>query len=280
MPDVPVLSRLFVYPVKSLRGVAVDRAVVEPRGLRHDRRWMVVGADGQFLTQRTCPDLARLDAAVTADGLRLHADTSTCTVLTPSDTVGSERAVVWNDTVAVRPADAAAHAWLSAFLDRSARLVYLPPASVRRVDPAYRRRPDDQVSLADGYPALLTAEGSLDDLNRRIDAPLPMDRFRPNLVVRGTAPFAEDTWRRIRIGGVTFDVVKPCGRCVVTTRDQRTGAAGKEPLRTLATFRRGDDGTVYFGQNLIPASMGTIAVGDAVEVLETGPAPVFSSDSE
>ena len=145
----------------------------------------------------------------------------------------------------------------------------MPADTIRPVNPAYGR-PGDHVSFADGYPALLASEASLADLNSRLAAPVPMNRFRPNLVVDGTEAFAEDGWSRIRIGEVVFRVVKPCDRCVVTTIDQKTGKAGKEPLRTLSRYRK-KDGKVYFAQNLIPDAPGTLRRGDPVEVLERKP---------
>jgi uncharacterized protein YcbX len=181
---------------------------------------------------------------------------------------------IWRDKVEAVPADAAADAWFSDYLDTDVRLVHLDdPARRRPIDPEYAQ-PGETVSFADGYPLLLTTLSSLDALNSLIaqgdhadEGPLPMNRFRPNVVVRGTAPWAEDEWSRIAIGEVTFRVAKKCGRCVVTTTDQATGERGKEPLRTLAHHRRFGDKLV-FGQNLVPESGGTVHVGDAVEILE------------
>ena len=183
---------------------------------------------------------------------------------------------VWRsdcDALAVSPE---ADAWLSEHLGTEARLVHMPADSHRPVDPDYAVRADDEVSLADGYPLLLASEPSLADLNGRMAAPLPMDRFRPSLVVSGAPAWAEDGWRRLRVGEAVLRVVKPCGRCVTTTVDQETAARGKEPLTTLARFRRHPErGTVCFGWNLIPETTGTLRVGDRVEVLEEGPAPGF-----
>jgi uncharacterized protein YcbX len=161
---------------------------------------------------------------------------------------------------------AAGGAWLSRVLGMECGLVFMPEDVERGVNPE-RGRPGDVVSFADGYPLLLTGEGSLDELNRRLEAPIEMRRFRPNLVVAGGAPFAEDTWRRLRAGGVAFRNAKPCDRCAIPTVDPSTGVTSREPLRTLARFRA-RDGAVWFGVNLIPDETGTIRVGDAVEVLQ------------
>ena len=184
---------------------------------------------------------------------------------------------VWGDAVDAALAAADAHAWGTAHLDTPVRLVFMPATSRRPVDAEYAVRADDIVSFADSYPLLLASAASLADLNARLDAPLPMDRFRPNVVVDGAAPWAEDAWRRIRIEDVIFQSVKPCGRCSVTTVDQQTAARGKEPLKTLAAFRRrAETGKVYFGWNLVPETTGTLRAGDLIEVLERGARPHFN----
>jgi hypothetical protein len=263
----PTLGALFVHPLKSARARAVFTAVVEPRGLRGDRRWMLVDAAGRFLSQRTHPVLARLDASLEGDTLLLAWDGREEHVVPPP--VGGVRmpVVVWDDTVQALAGCPEADAWLTGRLGAPVRLVFMDDAARRPVS----RGPDSEVSFADGYPCLLAVAESLDDLNTRIvaggGAPVGMDRFRPNLVVRGVAPWAEDGWRRLRIGEVEFACVKPCERCVVTTTDQRTGARGTEPLRTLATFRRAERG-VLFGINLTPLGSGELHVGDPVELLD------------
>jgi uncharacterized protein YcbX len=158
--------------------------------------------------------------------------------------------------------------WLTTFLGAPCRLVRMADDFVRATNPTYSVGLEGQLGFADGYPFLLTTEASLADLNSRMAVPLPMNRFRPNIVVTGSPPFAEDGWQRIRIGGITFAVVKPCARCVITTVDQATAATAREPLRTLATFRQVQGKGVMFGQNLIHTAMGTIRVGDAMDVLE------------
>jgi hypothetical protein len=274
----PTLSSIHVYPLKSARGIAPSDADVERRGLAGDRRWMLVDEGGTFLSQRSHPRLALIDVERTDEGLRLAAPgQGSIDVAQPNESAATETVTVWDDAVDAAFASDDAHAWCSQFLDTNVRLVYMPEVSRRAVDTDYAVQDDDSVSFADGYPLLLTTTASLADLNDRLDgAPLPMNRFRPNVVVDGTAAWAEDAWCRIRIGAVTFHVVKPCGRCAVTTTNQQTAVRGKEPLKTLATFRRGaDTGTVYFGWNLIPEAPGRLRVGDAVDVLERRTPPRF-----
>jgi uncharacterized protein YcbX len=258
-----VVTGLCVYPVKSCRGIALDRASIEARGIRHDRRWLIVDAEGRFVTQRTEPRLALVDVAV-ADALVLSAP-GTGVLRLPLEPRGDRlRVIVWNDVVDAIDCGAAAARWASSFLGAHASLVYMPDHVRRPVKPAYAR-PDDIVGFADAFPLLLASTASLDDLNARMTGPVPMDRFRPNVVVSGARAWAEDDWKTMRAGGVTLRVVKPSDRCTIPTVDQRTGERGVEPLRTLATFRRiGND--VYFAQNCIPDGPGTIAVGDEVSV--------------
>ncbi|WP_329113491.1 MOSC domain-containing protein [Streptomyces sp. NBC_01465] len=270
-----VLSSLHVHPVKSLRGCAQGSAVVEPWGLAGDRRWMLVDTGGKVVTQRQHARLALAGAECGADGsLRLSAPgREPLTVAVPAPS-GTMTAALFREKVEVVLADDAAHAWFSAYLGAEVRLVHLDdPAHRRPVDPAFAR-PGETVSLADGYPLLLTTESSLDALNSLVaqgehagEGPLPMNRFRPNVVVSGTVPWAEDDWYRIAIGEVSFRVAKPCDRCVVTTTDQETAERGKEPLHSLARHRRaGSD--LLFGQNLVPETTGTLRVGDVVHILE------------
>jgi len=175
---------------------------------------------------------------------------------------------VWAGETRGRPVSAGADRWVSAFLGIECRVVYMPDDVVRPVRPDYASD-GERTSFTDGFPFLLISEASLDDLNQRLAAPVPMNRFRPSLVVAGAEPFAEDRWRRIRIGPVGFRVAKPCPRCVMTTVDQALGRSpSTEPLRTLATFRRNADGQVDFGQNLLHAGTGRLEVGMPVELLD------------
>ncbi|GAA0399893.1 MOSC domain-containing protein [Streptomyces luteireticuli] len=274
---IPVLTAVRRYPVKSMAGDAPGEAAVEPWGLAGDRRWMAVRPDGRFLTQRQLPRLALASARLLpGGGVRITGPGAGALEVPVPDPAerGTVRVTLFRDGAEAVPAGPDADSWLSDYLGTSARLVHMDDPAVRRpVDPDYAR-PGDRVSFADGFPLLLTAQSSLDALNALISAgdyapegPLPMNRFRPNVVVDGTDPWAEDGWRRIRLGEVAFRVAKPCGRCVVTTTDQRAGVRGREPLHTLGRHRRRDGGVV-FGQNLVPEHTGVLRVGDPFEILD------------
>ncbi|MCZ1011075.1 MOSC domain-containing protein [Streptomyces lydicus] len=270
----PALQSIHLYPVKALAGPGPGEAVVEPWGLAGDRRWMLVDAAGRMITQRQQRTLALAHAeALPGGGLRCTApgrEPLTVEVPVSGETVPVE---VWKDEVEAVPAGPAAAAWFGGYLGAECRLVYLDAPEKRRpLGPGWGA-PGDTVSFADGFPLLLTTTSSLDALNSLVaqgdhadEGPLPMNRFRPNVVVDGTAPWAEDDWRRVRIGTVVFEAAEPSARCVVTTTDQRTAERGKEPLRTLARHRRFGDRLV-FGRNLIPRGVGTIRVGDPFEIL-------------
>jgi uncharacterized protein YcbX len=267
------LADIRTYPVKALGGGSHDRADVEPWGLRGDRCWMVADASGQFLTQRQHPRMAALQAENIPTGLTLtDAAGDHIAVATPGERAETLTVTVWRDSVPARLAGAHTHAWLSDRLGIACRLVHLDDKTARKINPAYAAD-DAPVSFADGFPVLLATTASLADLNARLAHPIPITRFRPNLVIEGCAPWEEDTWRRIRIGDALFHVAKPCERCIVTTIDPVTGERPdkREPLLTLARFRRDAGGGVMFGQNLIPQQLGRIRAGDTVEVLEKGP---------
>jgi len=262
------LSGLFVYPVKGARGIALDAAQIEPRGIAGDRRYMIVDTDGVFVTQREEGRLAQLTPSFDADGaLRLAMD-GVGEVRAPHQPAQALRSVrVWSDHVDARDLGPEPARFLSEALGRPLSLVYMEDAYVRAVQPAYAE-PGDRVGFADAFPFLLTGEASLADLNAKLGSdPVPMARFRPNLVVTGGAAFAEDGWSRIALGGLPFEVRKPCTRCVVITRDQRTGeSVGKEPLRTLSRYRTWQNKPI-FGQNLLVRGSGTLRLGAALAVL-------------
>jgi uncharacterized protein YcbX len=259
------VSGLFVYPVKSCRGIALDEVKVVARGFRHDREWTVVDGDGRFVSQRTNPALARVAVQISDRTLVITTDGMPRLEVALSRARGPIREVtIWGDVCAARSAGRRAAGWFSDFLGSAVDLVRMPPSTVRPVDLEYAG-PGHQVGFADGFPLLLISEGSLAELNRRLEVPVPMDRFRPNIVVAGCAPHAEDRWRRLTVGSVSLRVVKPCARCVVTTTDQRTGERFPEPLRTLARYRK-IAGELLFGQNLIHEGRGTIRLGDTCRV--------------
>lgn len=261
------LSALYFYPVKSLRGLRLQRAPVDRRGIHYDRHWLVVDGDGRFLTQRQQPRMALIHCALTPTGLRLSApgmvDLDVDFAPVQTDPASVE---IWHDHCLAHGAGADAAAWLSRFLGLECRLYYMPDETRRAVDPAYADE-RDQVGFADGFPFLLISEASLQDLNSRLQTAVSMIRFRPNLVVSGCEPYAEDSWRRIRIGGITFRVAKPCSRCVIPTINPETACKEREPLRTLGGYRRKGN-KVLFGQNLLHDVSGELKVGSRIEVLE------------
>ncbi|MFN0145392.1 MAG: MOSC domain-containing protein [Dehalococcoidia bacterium] len=263
------VTALNVYPVKSCAGLAVSEGVVDRRGFEGDREYMVVDPNGLFVTQREVPRLALVALEFVNSGLSFRAPGINPLPLSATDDGSRRRVVVWRSQCeAVDQGDVAAE-WLSGFLGVPVRLVRMADDFSRKVDSDYALRPEDETGFSDGYPFLLLGEASLADLNSRLSVPVDMRRFRPNIVVSGAPPYAEDGWRRIRIGEVEFGVVKPCARCVITTTDQDTAERGREPLATLATYRNVPGRGVLFGQNLIHMGRGQMRVGDAVEVLET-----------
>jgi len=259
---------LYCYPVKSCGGTTLVTATVGPRGIVGDRQWMVVDDSGEFLTQRELHRMALVSPRLLHNGLlELSAPGMPPLTVTPAVRQDRVDVSIWRDRCVAIDEGRSAAEWLTAFLEVRCRLVRFPDDATRRVDPEYAG-PNDQVGFADGFSFLLTSRASLADLNQRLTAPLPMNRFRPNIVVSGGEAFEEDRWKRIRIDGITFAVVKPCARCVTTTVDQRTGEASREPLRTLATFRNVPGRGVMFGQNLIHDQSGVLHVGAEVAVLE------------
>jgi uncharacterized protein YcbX len=259
------LSGLFIYPVKSLAGYESDSIDMDRFGPAGDRRWLVTNLAGRFLTQRDHPRMALIEALANEDSLELRADDDAITVAVPGPDARDRLVQVWEDRPRARDAGDAAAGWLSQRLGEDCRLFYMPEDSVRLVDGLYAHG-GETVSFADGFPILLISQASLDDLNSRLPSPVPMNRFRPNLVVTGCEPFAEDGWKRIRIGEMTFDVAKPCSRCVVPSIVQETAERDPHINRVLAGYRR-FEGKIYFGQNLLYQQGGTLRVGDPVDVL-------------
>ncbi|HUX49290.1 MAG TPA: MOSC N-terminal beta barrel domain-containing protein [Spirochaetia bacterium] len=261
------ISAITIYPVKSLAGNQVTEAEVTGTGFRNDRSWMIVGDDGIFITQRQHPALALVQAELTANGIRLTVPGREPMEIAARDDGDRVPVEVWE-----QPCDAAdqgddAASLFSEYLGRDCRLVRMHAGFRRRIKPKYYTGDEASLSFADSMPFLLISEASLDELNGRLDEPLPMNRFRPNLVVAGGAAYQEDRWHRIRVGSILMRVVKSCIRCEMTTIDQATAAKGIEPLETLGTYRSGAKG-VLFGRHLLHESLGVIHLGDEVEVIE------------
>lgn len=258
------LSGIFIYPIKACAGIALARSTVVERGLAYDRRYMLVDGGGRFITQREVNRLCLVQTRL--EGERLIVTGPNLPELElPRKLEGAGLELrsyrVWNS---------AGHGlchpegsrWFSEFLNQDVSLLYMPDTDRRAVNPKHARD-GDIVSFADGYPLLLISEASLADLNSRSSSPVAMGRFRPNLVISGCEPYAEDSFANVRIGSVAFRGVKRCERCVVTTVDPDTGERGEEPLRTLARYRL-EDSNVWLGMNLIPDHYGALRVGDAV----------------
>ena len=264
------VSQLMSYPVKSLAGVDHQVASIDTIGIFGDRRWMLVDSQGNFLSQRLLPRMCLIQAQLNNSidlraGITLSApEMAAITIQIPSN--GPVKQVkVWNDLCdGIDCGDAAAE-WLSVFLSHDSRLVFFADNYFRPIDPSYALV-GEGVSFADGFPILLCTQASLDELNRRLKERVQMHRFRPNIVLDGCEPFAEDTWQRIQIDDVVFRLVKPCSRCSIPNIDPNTAKSNSEVLRTLGEFRLRQR-KIYFGQNLVPESSGSICVGSTVDVL-------------
>lgn len=266
----PTVASLHVYPVKGLKGIDLAEARATERGLEHDRRWMIVDPQGEFFTQRSHPELATIWTDLVDGALELSApDAGTVSVPFVPPPAPSMRVRVWNSIVDAVPASREADLFLSQYLDEPCRLVYMPDSTRRASNPAYAGDGERLVGFADGYAFLFANEASLTDLNGRLGRKghpaLPMNRFRPNIVVSGAQPYAEDGWRQVEVGTAAMRAAKPCGRCEVTTTDQSTGEVrGPEPLATLAEYRSSNEFGVMFGMNMVALRPGLIRVGDAL----------------
>jgi uncharacterized protein YcbX len=260
------LSQLFVHPMKSSRGIDSREAEVTLRGLKHDREWLLATPDGQFITGREQPLLVRVEITPRPDGAEFRAPGRTSLQVRHSDFAAGIEATVWSDRFAAWHGDSAADAWFSAYLGQPCRLLWLGEQSAR---PQKDARPGT-LSFADGYPFLLINRASLGDLNSQLASPVTTRHFRPNLVVDADFPWEEDEWKRIRIGEIEFEAIKPCTRCLFTTVEPDSGipAASGEPMQTLMRLRQRPEG-ICFGINLVALNAGTLHVGDPVEVLES-----------
>ncbi len=274
------LSEINIYPIKSLAGISLDSSKIERRGLEFDRRWLLVDEKNKFLTQREFPQMATIKPEILSDGLRVSSGEKSLLIPFSTGSTKTTRVKIWSNVCLARLYENSVNEWFSDVLETNCKLVVMPEETQRKVNYFYRVEADDHVSFADGYPFLLIGENSLADLNSRLEANLPMNRFRPNFVVSDSEGFAEDSWKKIKIGETIFHVVKPCARCVITTIEQTTGKKqGVEPLKTLASFRipkRSVKKKILFGQNLIAEKAGDVLrVGDKIEVLEVKNPPKF-----
>ncbi len=260
------LEEIWIYPLKGAAGISVPSWELDAVGLAHDRRWMLVDAEGHFRSQRSDPALCRVRPSIVDGALRLDTgELPTLALPLELEEGPPHRVRIWSDDVSARASPLGSE-WFTAALGSPCTLVYLPEGAARACDPRIAR--GSRVGFADAFPLLLTSTESLAELNGRLEVPVPMDRFRPNFVVTAGTSYAEDEWTEIQIGGIGFRAVKPCVRCVVVTVDQQTGQGGTEPLRTLSSYRK-TDGGVTFGQNLVHLDRGTIRAFSRVELLES-----------
>ncbi len=274
------LSEINIYPIKSLGGISLKSATVENRGLQYDRRWMLVDENNKFLTQREFPKMATVGVEILKSGLGVSSDNKNLEIPFEINVGETANVKIWSSRCRAKIYQKEINDWFSEILQTECKLVLMPEETTRKVNYFYAVHKEDTVSFADGYPVLLIGEESLVDLNSRLQTPVPMNRFRPNLVVSGTDAFAEDGWKQIKISSAIFHVVKPCGRCVMTTIDQTSGEKqGTEPLKTLASYRipkRSIKKKILFGQNLIAENVGAILnIGDEIKIIETKNKPKF-----
>ncbi|MEP6845621.1 MAG: MOSC N-terminal beta barrel domain-containing protein [Panacibacter sp.] len=262
------ISELYIYPVKSLGGIAVKEASLTDRGFAYDRRWMLVDTTGNFISQREINEMSLLKVSLTETNLVIEHLQKPGNLLTiPLNHATGEEILVriWDDVCKAVYVSQEADQWCSEMLSHQCRLVYMPDDTHRLVDEQYAQN-NEVTGFSDGYPLLIIGQASLDDLNKRLAEQLPMNRFRPNIVFTGGVPFEEDGMKSFDINGITFYGVKPCARCVITTIDQSTGEKGKEPLKTLSTYRSSNN-NVYFGQNLLFKGKGFLKIGDKISLL-------------
>lgn len=260
------LSEIWIYPVKSLAGIRLKRAIVKQKGLAYDRRWMLTDEAGRFLTQREHPEMSQFHLALDSGQLTIlnrGSGHQSIVLDVKSENYGDSILVrIWDDTVEAMEGRQDYSQWFSDQLKIKCKLVFFPETNARPVDPDYAIQ-NEHVSLADGYPFLIIGQASLDDLNKRLKEPIPMNRFRPNFVFTGGMPYEEDSWKNFRVGKNRFVGVKPCGRCVLPNVDQQTGTKGLEPLATLATYRK-TGSKILFGQNLVAIDYDEVQEGDAI----------------
>ncbi|WP_339901702.1 MOSC N-terminal beta barrel domain-containing protein [uncultured Cyclobacterium sp.] len=262
------VSQINIFPIKSLGGINLTDGKVKTSGFQYDRNWMLVDENGKFLTQRTKPEMALFQTEIRENILYIYHQSNPQNGIEIPINQNSGKKIksqIWDDPVEALHVSSTVDTWFSRQLKMSCQLLKMDLDNKRYIESEYKVN-NEYVSFADSMPFLIIGQASLEDLNERLDSPVPMSRFRPNIVFTGTNPFEEDSWDKIQIGKVVFQVTKPCARCVMTTIDQYTATKGKEPLKTLAKYRN-VNGKILFGQNLIALNEGEIAVGDEVKVL-------------
>lgn len=269
------LSEIWIYPVKSLAGIRLEKSRVTQRGLEYDRRWMLVDEKGVFVTQRKYPQLVLFQPKIDGGFMQIsHKDATKGSVsfsLSQNNENQPIEVQVWEDCVVAAEVDEEVSGWFSGILGFNVRLVYMPENSLRKVDPDYAITSDDITSFSDGFPFLIIGQSSLDDLNLRLKEKVTIQHFRPNFVFTGGEAYEEDVWVEFTIGSLAFYGVKPCSRCIMTTVNPKSGTfAGKEPLYTLTKYRKVGN-KVIFGQNVIAKDEGVLKINDSINVEKRAP---------
>ena len=275
------LSEIYIYPIKSLGGIRLEKANITTRGLENDRRFMLVDENGRFLSQREYTHLAIFQTEIEGVFLKItdkKTGQNLKVSLSPNSESSSLLVTIWDDETTAIEVSQEASKWFTQALSIPTRLVYMPEESQRKIDAQYSLIGDEITSFSDGYPILIAGQSSLDDLNNRLENPVNINRFRPNFVFTGGEPFEEDEWHEFTIGDVRFFGVKPCSRCIMTTINQETGEkSGKEPLLTLNKYRKAGN-RILFGQNVIISQLGTVSVGDDVTIVSRRKLAKFEID--
>jgi uncharacterized protein YcbX len=258
------LSEIYIYPVKSLGGISVDSVIVEERGLKYDRRYLLIDENNVFMTQRDYPQLALLKLSFRENGFNVLNTQNNSYTFIPfeSDSKENISVTIWDDVCSAVRVSKELDDWFSTAINKKCSLVYMPDDEKRIVEKKYIND-EHIVSFADAYPFLIIGQSSLDDLNARLDKPIPMNRFRTNFVFTGGNAFEEDNWNDFKIGDVNFKAVKPCARCIITTTNQDTAERNSEPLKTLSTYRKFNN-QVLFGMNVVCFNNGYVSVGDKI----------------
>ncbi len=263
-----IVTEITIYPIKSLGGISLQSAIVEERGLQHDRRWVLADEQNRFMTQRDNEQMALIDVSVEPDGLKVsHRLKKIAPLIVPfkPQTTDNQIITIWDDAVNAIRVNDEADAWFSAVIGKKCHLFYQPDNSIRLTDPRYSITKEEHTSFSDGYPILIIGQASLDNLNERLDEKITMKRFRTNLVFSGGEAHEEDEWKYFKVGDTKLVGVKPCARCIMTTINPETAEKGKEPLRTLNKYRNFGN-KILFGQNLLVVETGRVSVGDLIEL--------------
>lgn len=259
------IHSLYVYPLKSAKGIPVQQAEALPKGFKHDREWMVVDSKGKFMSQRLHPKMGSIKTAFHPKGIALSAE-KLPDIIIPFEAQGLvQEGLIWDDTCQVQEVSNELTDWISSFMGEPCTIVKMKKGEIRLVDPRYKVTDHDNTLFSDGFPYLFAATASLKDLSMRTGMDLQMIRFRPNIVIESKTPFEEDGWKSAEIGSALFHLVKPCGRCSIVNVDPSTCKRGDEPLKTLASFRK-QEKKILFGVNAILTGSGKISVGDSVRL--------------